>query len=122
MSTFTSPLSVFNTKKVYFPLHQQKHQTNCHFSLFVANGPNSKITKDTPLRHSIKIGLDSGLWTLDSGLWTLDSGLWTLDSGLWTLDSGLWTLDSGLWTLDSGLWTLDSTLYMFCIEKCEGMG
>ena len=31
-------------------------------------------------------------------------------------------LDSGLWTLDSGLWTLDSTLYMFCIQKCEGIG
>ena len=22
----------------------------------------------------------------------------------------------------TGPWTLDSTLYMFCIEKCEGMG
>ena len=30
------------------------------------------------LRHRLKAGLDSGLWTLDSGLWTLDSGLWTL--------------------------------------------
>ena len=48
-------------------------------------------------RHSLKAGLDPGLWTLDSGLWPLDSGLWTLDSGLWTLDSGLWTLDSGLY-------------------------
>ena len=31
--------------------------------------------------HSLKAGLDLGLWTLDSGLWTMDSGLWTLDSG-----------------------------------------
>ena len=89
-------------------------------------------------RHSLKPGLDTGLWTLDSGLWTLDSGLWTLDSGLWTLDSGLWTLDSGLWTLDSGLWTLDSGLWTLdsgfwildselyfiyvLYRKCEGIG
>ena len=29
------------------------------------------------------------------------------------------SLKSGL---DSGLWTLDSTLYMFCVEKFEGIG
>ena len=58
-----------------------------------------RIGSGIHLRHRLKAGLDSGLWTLDSGPWTLDSGLWTLDSGLWTLDSGLWTLDAGLWTL-----------------------
>ena len=59
----------------------------------------SRGRRKVTARHSLKAGLDSGLWTLDSGRWTLDAGLWTLDSGLWTLDSGLWTLDSGLWTL-----------------------
>ena len=24
--------------------------------------------------------------------------------------------------VDPGLWTLDFTLYMFCMEKCEGTG
>ena len=34
MSNFTSPLSVFNTKNVSFPLHQHKHQTKLSIFTF----------------------------------------------------------------------------------------